>query len=379
MKRSDISRPVWAEINLENVAYNIQQVKKNVSQETIVNAVVKADAYGHGAIPVARKALKAGADRLAVAIPDEGVELRKAGFEVPIQVFGEVLKPQLPLMIDYNLTPTVCKLETVRELDRLAGKKGIKKSIHVIIDTGMGRIGVFPEKAVVFVEKVKEFNNIEVEGIMTHFAKADEEDKEYTLKQWKKFKNVITELEENGIKIPLKQAANSATIIDMPEMQLDMVRPGIMTYGLRPSHEVNESFSLKPVLSWKSKIVYLKEVSPGTGISYGATYVTEEKRQIATIPLGYADGYLRLLSNKGEILINGRRAPIRGRVCMDQFMVDVTEIPDVKIGDEVVLIGKQGSAEITATELADLVGTINYEITCSISKRVPRVYISETE
>jgi alanine racemase len=372
--KNDITRPVWAEIKLDNIDYNIRQVKENVSQETLVMAVVKADAYGHGVIPVARRAIKAGADRLAVAIPEEGVELRKSGFEVPIQIFGEVLSPQIPLLIDYNLTPTVSKLETIKELNRYAKEKGVKKKVHVKIDTGMGRIGLFPEDVLSFIEKANKLSNIEVEGIITHFAKADEEDKEYTQTQFDKFSRVISLLEEEGIDIPIKQAANSATVIDLPEMQLDMVRPGIMMYGLRPSHEVDKDFSLKPVLRWKSKIVYLKDVSPGTSISYGATYITKEKRKIATIPLGYADGYFRQLSNKGEVLINGHRAPIRGRVCMDQFMVDVTDIPSVKTGDEVVLIGKQGEEEITATELADLTGTINYEITCSISKRVPRVY-----
>jgi alanine racemase len=238
----------------------------------------------------------------------------------------------------------------------------------------MGRIGVFPDDAINFIKKVNSYDNIDIEGIMTHFAKADEEDKSYTYKQWERFQSVIDKLKEIDIKIPIKQAANSATIIDLPEFALNMVRPGIMMYGLRPSHEVDESFELKPALSWKAKVVYLKEVPPGTGISYGTTYVTKRKAKIATIPMGYADGFSRLLSNKGEVLINGKRAPIRGRVCMDQFMVDVTDIENVKIGDEVVLIGKQGNDELTATEMADLIGTINYEITCDITKRVPRVY-----
>ncbi len=371
--KADISRPVWAEINLDNIVHNIKMVKENVSRETSVMAVVKADAYGHGVIQVARKALKAGADRLAVAIPEEGIELRKAGFEIPIQVFGEILEDQWPLLVDYNLIATVCKLETIKGLDKISKKREKITKVHVKIDTGMGRIGVFPEEAVDFIKKAKKFSNIEVEGIITHHAKADEEDKEYTYNQWNKFQKIIDELEKEGIDIPIKQAANSATIIDLPKMALDVVRPGIMMYGMPPSHEVKD-FPLKPVLSWKTKIVYLKELPKGHGISYGATYVTDKKRKIATLPLGYADGYHRVLSNKAEVLINGERAPIRGRICMDQFMVDVTNIDDVEIGDEVVLIGKQGNDEITATELADLAGTINYEITCSISKRVPRVY-----
>jgi len=368
------TRPVWAEIDLECIRYNIRQVRKTVSQETMIMAVVKADAYGHGAVPVARAAIEAGAERLAVALPEEGAELREAGITVPIQVFGEVLLPQLPYYLDYDLIPSISRLETARGLDSLASEKGIKQKVHLVIDTGMGRVGVFPEKALEYIEEVRALPNLEIEGLMTHFSSADERDKEYTNQQWKRFTQVIKSLEMKGIKIPIKHAANSATIIDLPQMKLNMVRPGIMTYGLPPSHKVNQDYPLKPALSWKARVVYVKDVPSGYGISYGATYVTDKESRIATIPLGYADGYSRHLSNKGEVLIRGRRAPVRGRVCMDQIMVDVTHIPGVEVGDEVVLIGRQGEEEITATEMADKVGTINYEITCGISKRVPRVY-----
>lgn len=374
-KNNRPTRPVWAEVNLDNIKFNLKQVKKNIPEDTKVMAVVKADAYGHGVIPVAKAALEAGADRLAVALPEEGKELRDNGFKLPIQILGEVLPNQVSILVENDLIPTISKIETVKRLNELAAKKGIIKKIHIKIDTGMGRIGVFPDDAINFIKKVDSYSNIDIEGIMTHFAKADEKDKSYTYKQWERFKSVIDKLKEIDINIPIKQAANSATIIDLPEFSLNMVRPGIMMYGLRPSHEVDESFKLKPALSWKAKIVYLKEVPSGTGISYGATYVTKRKSKIATIPMGYADGFSRLLSNKGEVLVNGKRAPIRGRVCMDQFMVDVTDIEDVNIGDEVVLIGKQGNDELTATEMADLINTINYEITCDITKRVPRVYI----
>jgi len=374
MKKSKLTRPVWAEVNLDHIKFNLNQVIKNVPEETMVMAVVKADAYGHGVLPVAHAAVEAGADRLAVALPEEGRKLREADFELPIQILGEVLPKQVSILVENDLIPTISKLETVEQLDELANKKGITKKVHVKVDTGMGRIGVFPDNALDFIKEVMSFENIKVEGLMTHFAKADEEDKDYTYNQWDQFQMVIDRLEEENIDIPIKQAANSATIIDLPHMALNMVRPGIMMYGLRPSHEVDQDFKLKPALSWKAQIVYLKEVPPGTGISYGATYITKKKAKIATIPMGYADGYARLLSNKGEVLINGQRAPIRGRVCMDQFMVDVTHIDDVKIGDEVVLIGKQGDAEFSATEMADLIGTINYEITCDITKRVPRIY-----
>ena len=373
-KNNKPTRPVWVEVDLENIKFNLNQVKKNIPEDTKIMAVVKADAYGHGVLPVAKAALEGGADRLAVALPEEGKELRENDFKLPIQILGEVLPNQIPILVENDLIPTISKLDTVQKLNELAEKKDIIKKVHVKIDTGMGRIGVFPDDAINFIKKVDSYDNIDIEGIMTHFAKADEEDKSYTYKQWERFQSVIDKLKEIDIKIPIKQAANSATIIDLPEFSLNMVRPGIMMYGLRPSHEVDESFKLKPALSWKAKIVYLKEVPPGTGISYGTTYVTKRKAKIATIPMGYADGFSRLLSNKGEVLINGKRAPIRGRVCMDQFMVDVTDIDNVNIGDELVLIGKQGNDELTATEMADLIGTINYEITCDITKRVPRVY-----
>jgi len=377
MKKNKLTRPVWVEVNLDNIKFNINQVKNNILEETLIMAVVKADAYGHGVLEVAQAAVEAGSDRLAVALPEEGRQLRKADFKLPIQILGEVLPEQISLLIDWDLIPTISKMKTVKKLDKLAAKKGIVKKVHVKVDTGMGRIGVFPDNAVQFIKNVKSFDNIEVEGLMTHFAKADEENKEYTYNQWEKFQMVIDKLEEENIEITIKQAANSATIIDLPDMALNMVRPGIMIYGLRPSHEVDQNFKLKPALNWKAKIVYLKEVPPGSGISYGATYVTDKKAQIVTIPMGYADGYSRLLSNKGDVLINGQRAPIRGRVCMDQFMVDVTHIEDVEIGDEVVLIGTQKDKEVSATELADIIGTINYEITCDITKRVPRIYIEK--
>jgi len=373
-KNNKPTRPVWVEVDLENIKFNLNQVKKNIPEDTKIMAVVKADAYGHGVLPVAKAALEGGADRLAVALPEEGKELRENDFKLPIQILGEVLPNQIPILVENDLIPTISKLDTIKKLNELADKKDIIKKVHVKVDTGMGRIGVFPDDAINFIKKVDSYDNIYIEGIMTHFAKADEEDKSYTYKQWERFQSVIDKLKEIDIKIPIKQAANSATIIDLPEFSLNMVRPGIMMYGLRPSHEVDESFKLKPALSWKAKIVYLKEVPPGTGISYGTTYVTKRKAKIATIPMGYADGFSRLLSNKGEVLINGKRAPIRGRVCMDQFMVDVTDIDNVNIGDELVLIGKQGNDELTATEMADLIGTINYEITCDITKRVPRVY-----
>lgn len=371
-----LTRPVWAEINLTNLKYNLGQIKQQLGSDPNILAVVKADAYGHGVVPIASTLVEAGIGRLAVALPEEGVELREAGFILPVQILGEILPSQYPLIMNYNLIPTVSKEETLRGLNQLARKKGTIKKVHLKVDTGMGRIGVFPDSTGVdFVQKAVLLSNIEVEGLMTHFARADEEDKEYTVQQWETFNRFISKLEENGIYIPIKHAANSAAIIDLPAYALNMARPGLMLYGMRPSAQVDADFPLRPVLSWKTRVVFLKEVAAGTSISYGGIYRTEQRAKIATLPMGYADGFFRSLSNQGQVLIHGKRAPIRGRVCMDQFMVDVTDIPRIKTGDEVVLIGTQQGARITATEMADLIGTINYEITCSISKRVPRIYV----
>lgn len=374
---NNITRPVWVEINLDNLKFNLRQIKKELSSETMVMAVVKADAYGHGAEAVAKTLIEEGVDRLGVAIPEEGVQLREAGFRIPIHVLGELMPEQYELVMEYDLIPTVAKKETLEALNRMAAGRKVRKKVHIKLDTGMGRIGLNTEEAVDFIKHAMNLKNIELEGLMTHFASADEEDKEYTYYQWERFNYVLRKLEEEGIEIPLKHAGNSATVIDLQEFQLNMVRPGIALYGLPPSSEVR-LIDLKPVLSWKARIDFLKELPPGAGISYGITFITERKSRIATIPLGYADGYSRLLSNKAYVLIKGRKAPVRGRICMDQFMVEVTDIPGVELGDEVVLIGSQGNETITATEIADMIGTINYEVLCNISKRVPRRYISSS-
>ena len=367
-------RPVWVEIYLDNIKYNYNKIEENVSRETLIMAVIKAKAYGHGIESLADSLIESGCDRFGVAFPEEGKEIRELGFSIPIHVLGEVLPEQISKIIEYDLIPTVSKEETIRNLNTCAKKKGIKKKVHIKIDTGMGRIGVKPHKALEFISKIKNnYSNIYIEGLISHFANADSKNKEYTYKQWEKFNNLIKQLDKEDIHIPIKHIANSAAVIDLPEMELDMIRPGIMLYGLKPSSQVKD-ISLKPALTWKTKVVYLKEVSADTGISYGLTYKTNKKTKVATLPLGYADGYSRLLSNKAEVLIKGKRAPIIGNVCMDQFMVDVTDIP-VEIGDEVILIGEQNHEKISASELANIMGTINYEVICSISERVPRLYI----
>ena len=374
------SRPVWAEINLDNIRHNIHSIRRQVGTDTDIMAVVKADGYGHGSVSVARAALEAGADRLAVALPEEGMELRAAGIKAPVQVLGEIMGEQARLIAEYDLMATVCRPDTVHNLSQEAISAGGEIDAVIKIDTGMSRIGIRPEDIGDFYHRIQRKSGLNVDSIMTHFATADEADKEFTKEQYERFKRAIENLEQKGLSPGEDfrcQVANSAAVIDMPEYSLDIVRPGIMVYGLHPSPEVDQSFELKPALTLKARIIYLKTVGPGTPISYGRTYVTGEEERIATLPLGYADGYPRLLSNRADVLVKGHRTPIRGRVCMDQIMVDVTGIPGVEIGDEAVLIGGQGDDFIAAGELADLVGTINYEIVSRLGERVPRAYIND--
>ncbi len=366
-------RPVWTEIDLECYRRNLARVRQCVGSGPLIMAIVKADAYGHGAINLARVAVQSGADRLGVAIIEEGVQLRRAGVKGPIQAIGLCSPAQVNAALDNDIIITLSEKSLAREFNRRAQAAGKKLKVHVKVDTGMGRVGTQPENAVELVREVKNLKNLELEGLMSHMTSADEREKEYSYKQFQCFQDVIGALEGQGMEIPLRHIANSATIIDLSHMALDMVRPGIMTYGLWPSAEVNrEQVSLEPILEWKANLVQVKKVPPGSYISYSRTYVTTKKQCLAILPLGFADGYSRLLTNQGEVLIRGQRAPVRGRVCMDQIVVDVTEIDDVTIGDEAVIIGRQGDEEITADEIAGKIGTINYEVVCKINKRVPR-------
>ncbi|GAB6139054.1 alanine racemase [Halanaerobaculum tunisiense] len=368
-------RPAWTEIDLDNIGHNVSEFKKKLPEETLLTSVVKADGYGHGAIEVAKTALQSGADRLAVAILDEAIKLKKAGFEVPILVLGWTPQEAAEQVVKHNIITTVYNYENVSNLAKKAVELNKKVKVHVKVDTGMGRIGLQPDEAINFISKIKELPNLIIEGIYTHFSVADEEDKTYTYQQLNKFKKVISDLKKKGIEIPIKHCANSAAFLDIPETYFDMVRTGIITYGLWPSDEVNKELDLKPGLRLKARVAHVKEVPPGTDISYGRTYTTKKNTKIATVPLGYDDGYCRLLSSNSYVLVNGEKAPVIGNICMDQFMIDVSEVGAVKVGDEVVLIGKSGNEEITATELANRIGTINYEVVCMVSKRIPRVYI----
>ena len=336
-------------------------------------AVVKADGYGHGAVRVSQIALEGGADCLGVAFAEEGAELRERGIDAPIYILSEPFVEAIPLILEYDLVPAVYTEKFLQALSREARRRESSARVHFKVDTGMNRVGVHYQKALPFLEKIFETPAIVLEGVFTHFARADEPDCDFTLIQTERFKRIVERVREVK-KDVLVHAANTAATVLFPETHFDMVRIGIGLYGLHPSPFTEGRISLEPALSWRTRIAYLKEVEKGEGISYGHTFKTKEKSLIATLPLGYADGFRRVLSNQGEVLVRGKRCPVVGTVCMDQFLVDVTEVGNVSIGEEVVLIGKQGGEEITATEVAEKLGTINYEVVCSIGKRVPRIY-----
>lgn len=368
---------VLAIIDLDAIAYNMTNIKSKVGKETGIIGIIKADAYGHGSVEISKVILENGADWLAVAVVDEGINLRKNGIAAPILLLGYTPELRLEDVVNNGFIQTVYTYETAKKLSDVAVRLGKTAVIHIKIDTGMGRIGYrVNEASADEIVKISELPNIEVNGMFTHFSTADEKDKNYTLNQYKKFVQMDALLRERGLEIPIKHAANSAAIMDFDNMMFNMVRPGIILYGAYPSEEVDkDNLSIKPTMSVKTHVSYVKEVNEGDYISYGRKYQAVGKRIIATIPVGYADGFIRAYSNGGKVLIKGEYAPIVGRICMDQFMVDVTDIKDVQVNDEVVLIGKQGNKEITVDFIASILDTINYEVFCTLSKRVPRQYI----
>lgn len=364
-------RPAWAEIDLMAIAHNVREIKSLLRKETKLCAVLKADAYGHGAIPVARAALAAGADYLAVAIVSEALELRAAGFREPVLVLGYTPPQQAVQVVESGIEQTVFSIEAARALSRAAIQLGRVAKVHIKIDTGMTRLGVGWQDAADFTEAVAGLPGISIAGAFSHFAASDSGDKTYTMKQFNCFEQAIAAIRRKGIDIPLRHIANSAAILDLPETQLDMVRAGIVLYGLWPSDEVSHQIDLWPVMKFKALISFVKQVPAGAAVSYGCTYITERSGKVATVPVGYADGWTRLLAPKASVMIRGKRAKIVGRICMDQFMVDVTDIPGVREGDEVLLFGGR---ELPVDEVAGHLGTINYEIICMVGKRVPRDY-----
>lgn len=373
---------VCAYIDLDAILHNMDCMKKNIAKDTKIVAVIKTDGYGHGAVRIAKQLEDIPyVWGYAVATAEEALILRHAGMQKPILILGYTFPYSYEDMIREEIRPAVFREDQAKAFSEAAVRLGKTARIHIKVDTAMSRIGIKPDaEGLAFIEQVMELPGIEVEGIFTHFAKADEKDKTAVLKQLSIYQAFLKKAEETCTKeIPLKHCSNSAGILELPQANMNLVRAGITLYGLWPSNEVKKEMPLKPVMSLKSHVVYVKTIEKGTQVSYGGTYEAPEKRVIATIPVGYGDGYPRLLSGKGYVLIHGKRAPITGRVCMDQFMVDVTDIMPVAMGDEVTLIGTDGAEKITMEQLGDLSGRFNYELACDISKRVPRAFVKNGE
>ena len=369
---------VYAKIDLDAVTYNKEQMKQRIDGDTKIMAVIKSDGYGHGAIQVAEVLEKY--DYIwgfAVATLDEAVVLRKEGIQKPILVLGCIFPDQYLEMLDNDIRMNVYTEEMAKEISYMARREGKTAYLHIKLDTGMARLGfAVNNESVDAITRISKLPNVNMEGVFTHFAKADETDKTFTKNQISQFVSMTEKLRERGVTFPYEHCANSAAIIDVEDARFDIVRAGISTYGLYPSEEVNQNaVHLKPALALKSHVAFVKEIEEGTPVSYGGTFVAEKKMKIATIPVGYGDGYPRSLSGKGYVLIRGKKANILGRICMDQFMVDVTDIEGVSFGDKVTLIGRDGNEAISVEKLSELSGRFNYEFICALGKRIPRVYV----
>jgi alanine racemase len=375
-----LSRPVWAEINLDNLAHNMREVRRVTNINTKVTAVIKADGYGHGAVAIAETLLENGADRFAVATLSEAIQLKSVFPNIETMVLGYTPDNLAEELIKYNIIQTIYTLEQAKEFSKIALSLNKKITVHIKLDTGMNRLGmVYCDETIATILKMSKLDGLIIEGIFTHFAVADEVNKEYTKEQVKKYKYIVDKLEQNGFTIPLKHVSNSAAIIDLPQYNFDMVRAGIMLYGLYPSKEVNHDIvNLKEVMCLKAQVSFVKTLEAGTGVSYGLKYRCDKQSLVATLPIGYADGYTRMLSGKAKVMVNNTKVPIIGNICMDQCIIDVTEL-DVKIGDEVILFGGNDSNGISIDSISESLNTINYEITCMVDKRVPRVYIKNGE
>ena len=381
-------QPIWAEIDLQAIAHNCRLVRSLIPAQTRFMAVVKANAYGHGSIPVAQTALQNGADSLAVARLDEGLELRRAGIGVPVLIFGYTPASCLTTLLDYDLIPTMNSKEMAADFSQACTQLGVRLPVHLKIDTGMGRLGInavpgpkdehaFHPSAPEQVQHICRLPALDFQGVYTHLAQADADDTAHSQGQIHCFTSLLQALAAKGQEFPVHHAANSAAVLRLPSAHLDLVRPGLMLYGLSPRPEDDDLTSLLcPAMTLKARIAQIKKVAPGFKISYGSTFTTDKETTIATIPVGYADGFFRILSNSGCMLVHGQRARIAGRICMDQTMLDVGHIPDVQAGDEVVIFGRQDAGHISADEVARQCSTINYEIVSSLMARVPRIYPS---
>ena len=372
-----LSRPAFLEVDLRSVAFNVRSIRTKLGKKVEFLAVVKADAYGHGAYEVSKAALQNGADLLGVAILEEGIELREKGIEAPILILYPEFLGREKKILEYGLECTVTDLGFARNLSLRAADLDKTASIYIKVDTGMGRYGLPPDEAYRFVKRIRDLKNIKVKGILSQLSSAEEKEDDFSFRQISTFKEVLEKLDEFNRGFLNKSIANSSAVLNLPESHFNQVRVGLLLYGIYPSPEVSRTIQVKPALSFKSRILFLKEVEKGTAIGYGRSYVTPRKTRVATIPLGYADGFGRLLSNKAQVLIHGKRAPVIGRVCMDAFMIDVTDIPQAKAGDELVLIGKQGEEEITVDEFAEWNQSISYEVLTRMGRRLPKVYLQD--
>jgi len=367
----------WAEINLDALSENIRAIRNLVKKPTKILAVVKADAYGHGVLESAKTLLENGADYLGVASLDEGIQLRRHGITAPILILGAIEKHCAETVVCEDLIPAVFDSEMARAISEAAQRIGTLAKIHIKVDTGMSRIGfvagVDDDAVSKEILEISKMPGILIEGIFSHFATADEADDSYMRLQLSRFLKICTMLEENGLEIPIRHIANSGAIMMYPETHLDMVRAGIILYGLYPSSEVDRSrLDLKPVMAVKSRITMIKELEENRGVSYGKVYITSQNTRVATVPIGYADGYTRTLSGRAQMIAKNKKVPVIGRICMDQCMIDVTNVHTISTGDEVIIFGAD---TVTADDLAEWIGTINYEIVCLIAKRIPRVYL----
>ncbi|HXV80423.1 MAG TPA: alanine racemase [Candidatus Binatia bacterium] len=367
-------RPTACFVDLNALGWNFRQIRARVGPRVKVLSMVKANGYGHGAAAVAKVLAAEGSDAFGVATLEEGVELRQAGIRAPTLVLAGAYPDQVDQFIAHSLVPVIHALENLKELDLAAHRRKQTLTVHLKIDTGMGRLGLLAAEVDCWLPRIKKLKALKVDGIFSHFSHAESVSGDYTQRQLKLFRSALERLRTEGITPSLVHLANSAATITLPAAYFDMVRPGLMLYGVYPSLAMASQICLKPVLSWKTRILQLKRVPAGSSISYGQTFITTRESLIGTLPLGYADGYPRLLSNRGQVLMHGKRAPVAGMVCMDLTMIDVTDIEKVQPGDEVVLLGRQGDAEISADEMAAWANTISYEILTSISNRVPRIY-----
>lgn len=370
-------RPTWVEIDLNALRHNLLAIKRKAGPGVKIMGIVKADAYGHGDYEVGRVLLDHGAEMLGIAILEEGIQLRDKGIQAPLLLLGGLFEDQIDTVIQYNVIPTVYDLKLVMVFSKRASELNKTVPVHVYVDTGMGSIGVRYDKAVEFVKSLYDIKNIFLDGIYTHCSSSDEKESAYTNLQIRRFRDILTTLDAIKTGIPLRHMANSGAIIGYPDAYFTMVRPGLSLYGLYPSEEVSRNIGIKPVMSFKTRVIHIKDMQPGDEVGYSRTYKITKPTRVATLPFGYDDGYNRLLSGQGKVIIRGVVASIIGRVCMDQCFVDVSHINEVSVGDEVVVYGSQGQETISIESIAKQLHTIPYEVTCSVSKRVPRIYINQ--